>query len=242
MSRDTALPKSSFRIQGYWKQVLHNSEMLYIDFLTITMIAHMCKVKLSLCLSNYQYAVGEWIYRSIFLDLGISWMWVVSFTSLLRYPRERAFCTHSIGGLVGPRAGMDELEKRKSWPYCDSNSDPLVVQSVASRYTDCAIPAPMLCIWESKKKRKERKWLNLGSDLWVEDMWGPQVKQQFTSKDPFHEGRSDRKKGKTLTGAESERRISGGLGSRRKRRWKGKTSTERHSHAFSYTTDLDYVS
>jgi hypothetical protein len=29
-----------------------------------------------------------------------------------------------------------------SWPYQDSNSDYLAVQPVASRYTDCAIPAP----------------------------------------------------------------------------------------------------
>jgi hypothetical protein len=31
-----------------------------------------------------------------------------------------------------------------SWPYCDSESYPLVVQHVASSYTDWAIPAPIL--------------------------------------------------------------------------------------------------
>jgi hypothetical protein len=31
----------------------------------------------------------------------------------------------------------------KSWPYRDSNSDPSAIQPVVSRYTDCAIPAPM---------------------------------------------------------------------------------------------------
>jgi hypothetical protein len=29
-----------------------------------------------------------------------------------------------------------------SWPYRNSNSEPSVIQSVASRYTDCAISAP----------------------------------------------------------------------------------------------------
>jgi hypothetical protein len=42
---------------------------------------------------------------------------------------------------VGPRAGLDDVEKILA-PYRDSNSDPLVVQPVASRYTDYAIPAP----------------------------------------------------------------------------------------------------
>jgi hypothetical protein len=43
---------------------------------------------------------------------------------------------------VGTRAGLDDVEKKNSSPYCDSNSDPSVVQPVASRYIDCAIPAP----------------------------------------------------------------------------------------------------
>jgi hypothetical protein len=31
--------------------------------------------------------------------------------------------------------------REKSWPYQDSNSNPFVVQPIASRYTDYAIPA-----------------------------------------------------------------------------------------------------
>jgi hypothetical protein len=38
-------------------------------------------------------------------------------------PRERAPGTTWIGGLVDPRAGVDYVEKRKSWPYRDSNRD-----------------------------------------------------------------------------------------------------------------------
>jgi hypothetical protein len=57
-------------------------------------------------------------------------------------PRERAPGTHWTGGWVGPKAGMDNMQKRKFLPPLGySNSDPLVVQHVASCYTDCAIPA-----------------------------------------------------------------------------------------------------
>jgi hypothetical protein len=40
---------------------------------------------------------------------------------------------------VGPRADEDNVEKRKFFIHRDSNSDPSVVDPVASRYTDCAI-------------------------------------------------------------------------------------------------------
>jgi hypothetical protein len=43
---------------------------------------------------------------------------------------------------VGLRTVLDDVEKKNSCPYRDMNSDPSVVQPVASRYTDCAIPAP----------------------------------------------------------------------------------------------------
>jgi hypothetical protein len=32
--------------------------------------------------------------------------------------------THRSGGWVGPRAGLDDVEKRKSYLYRDSNCDP----------------------------------------------------------------------------------------------------------------------
>jgi hypothetical protein len=41
--------------------------------------------------------------------------------------------------LGGP---LDDVEKRKFLIYRDWNSDPSVVQPVASRYTECAIQAP----------------------------------------------------------------------------------------------------
>jgi hypothetical protein len=57
-------------------------------------------------------------------------------------PGEWAPGTHWIGGWVNPRTGLDDVERRKSYPYRDSNSDPSAVQPLASRYIDCTIPAP----------------------------------------------------------------------------------------------------
>jgi hypothetical protein len=43
-------------------------------------------------------------------------------------PGETAPGTHWIRGWVGPRTGMDDVEKKNSLPYLDSNLDPPVVQ------------------------------------------------------------------------------------------------------------------
>jgi hypothetical protein len=53
---------------------------------------------------------------------------------------------------VGPRACLDDVEKRTSLPYRDSKSDPSSIQPVASRYTDCAIPAHRLINTAMKHK------------------------------------------------------------------------------------------
>jgi hypothetical protein len=57
--------------------------------------------------------------------------------------RETAPGTHRIGGWVGPRAGLDYLEKGKFLSLSGLELWPLVVQLVASRYTDWAIPVPV---------------------------------------------------------------------------------------------------
>jgi hypothetical protein len=49
---------------------------------------------------------------------------------------------HWIGGWVNPRAGLDDVEKRKFLILGGLELQPLVVQPVGSRYTDGAIPAP----------------------------------------------------------------------------------------------------
>jgi hypothetical protein len=42
---------------------------------------------------------------------------------------------------VDPRAGLDDVEKRKFLTLPGLELRPLALQPVASRYTDCAIPA-----------------------------------------------------------------------------------------------------
>jgi hypothetical protein len=57
--------------------------------------------------------------------------------------------THFIGGCVDPRAGLDDMEKWKilTLPGLEL-PPPMVVQPVASRYTDWAIPAPLIIFGE----------------------------------------------------------------------------------------------
>jgi hypothetical protein len=48
-----------------------------------------------------------------FLDLGTSWNSVVSFTSRSLYQQRKSPRTHWIGVWVDPRAGLDDVDKRK---------------------------------------------------------------------------------------------------------------------------------
>jgi hypothetical protein len=79
--------------------------------------------------------VGEWTYRSTFLDLSTSWR-----TRPL-YPRGRSPRTHWIEVGWNPEPVWTTWRRENSWPYRDSNSDPSVVQPVDSRYTDYAVAA-----------------------------------------------------------------------------------------------------
>jgi hypothetical protein len=56
-------------------------------------------------------------------------------------PEERASDIHWIRRWVGPRAGLDDVKKRKflTLPI-------LELRPLGRRYTDCAIPAPRLYI------------------------------------------------------------------------------------------------
>jgi hypothetical protein len=82
--------------------------------------------------------MGDWMYTSTVLALDTSWKTAVSFTPLPLYPREKSFrciLKRRLGG------SQSRSESENSWPYRDSNSDPLVVQTVSSRYTDYATAA-----------------------------------------------------------------------------------------------------
>jgi hypothetical protein len=60
---------------------------------------------------------------------------------------------------VGPRAGLDDVEKRKFLTLPGLELHPSVVQPVVSRYTDCAILAYLykfLAQKEMKGKERER--------------------------------------------------------------------------------------
>jgi hypothetical protein len=55
-------------------------------------------------------------------------------------PGERAPGTHYIGGWVGTRTDLDDIERRKILPYRDS--DPLAIHPVDNRYVECTILVP----------------------------------------------------------------------------------------------------
>jgi hypothetical protein len=46
-----------------------------------------------------------------------------------------------MGGWVGPKPCLDDVERRKILPHWGSNSDSSAVQPIATLYTDYAIPA-----------------------------------------------------------------------------------------------------
>jgi hypothetical protein len=80
--------------------------------------------------------------------------------------KESAPSVYCTVGCVGLSAGLDTPDKRKiSYPFRESNPNFMAVQSVAHRYTGCAIPAPMrqkhVSKWTKKTnkigKREERK-------------------------------------------------------------------------------------
>jgi hypothetical protein len=57
---------------------------------------------------------------------------------------------------VVPRADLDDLEKRKFLTLPGLELRPSVVQPVASRYTDSAIPDLMICRKKSIYSRQQR--------------------------------------------------------------------------------------
>jgi hypothetical protein len=91
---------------------------------------------------------GEDVYLLLIHDLGTRWGWVVSVTPRPRFtPGERTPGTHSTGGWVDPRAGLDTEDTGKI--LCSrrgSNPDRPVVQPVVRHYTAWANPAPTILV------------------------------------------------------------------------------------------------
>jgi hypothetical protein len=74
-----------------------------------------------------------------FLDLVTSWRWVVSLTPVPLCPRGKTPGTHWIGGWVGPRACVDDEERRKFLTLPRFKLQPSFIQPVASHYTDYTV-------------------------------------------------------------------------------------------------------
>jgi hypothetical protein len=103
------------------------------------------KVKLCLCFNwtpRHEDVLREWRYSSThsFTSALDGCEWSASRSSRFT-PRERAPRTHWIEGWVGPRTVLDAVVKRKI-PSSRRKSNPRtpIVQPVAQRYTDWAIP------------------------------------------------------------------------------------------------------
>jgi hypothetical protein len=87
----------------------------FLIYIYIYIYRRIISVKLSLCLTNWalrhEDVWGSGCIDPHFLDLDTIWRWVVSFTPLPLHPRARG--THCVGGWVGPRGGLDDVEKRE---------------------------------------------------------------------------------------------------------------------------------
>jgi hypothetical protein len=81
--------------------------------------------------------MGEWMHRSTFLDLGISWRWVVRFTQRPLYPQGKSPRYRLDRRLGGPQSRSGRCGEEKILdPAGTRTPTPWVIQPVASRYTE----------------------------------------------------------------------------------------------------------
>jgi hypothetical protein len=69
--------------------------------------------------------MGSGCIDSRILGLGTSCRWVVSFKSRPLCSLGKGRSSHWVGGWMNSRTGLNDVKKRNSWPYRDSNSDTL---------------------------------------------------------------------------------------------------------------------
>jgi hypothetical protein len=107
------------------------------------------KVKLSPCFNwalQHDGVLGQWRYSSTHLDLGTTWTWVVSFTPRPLYHQGKSPCYPLDRRLDRPQSRSGHSgEEKNSQPL--PGSGPPIIQPVAQRYTNWAIPAPVSIVW-----------------------------------------------------------------------------------------------
>jgi hypothetical protein len=107
---------------------------------------------------------GEWRYSSTFLYLGTRWRWEVIFTPRPLYPRVKGHRYPLDRRLSWPQSRSTRCGEGINFlPYRGSNSDPSALQSIASRYTECAIPDPGI----GRRLWTGLIWLRIGSPWWA---------------------------------------------------------------------------
>jgi hypothetical protein len=102
---------------------------------------------------------GDWCHSSNILGLGTRWRSLVSFTPRPLSPSEIAAGTHWTGGWVGPRTGLDNVEKRKIEPgqsspslYRLSNSNSYLITTSQCLFTFFSVKRALLQINAIKRR------------------------------------------------------------------------------------------
>jgi hypothetical protein len=134
------------------RRFLKNLQYVYVSFLTLKK-GKADPVLNLLSTTPWRRMGGTDVRTNIFLTSALIWgEWLASRPAAFPPPPppgKESPSTQWIGGWVGPRAGLDDMEKWKILFTPGLELRPLGRQPVASRSTDCAIPA---LLWHLMKK------------------------------------------------------------------------------------------
>jgi hypothetical protein len=186
------------------------------------------------CALRHEGILGSGCIDPHFLDLGTGGEWSASLPGRFT-PWERAPGTRWIGDWWAPELVWTTWRRENSWPYRNLNSEPSVVQSVASRYTFYAIPATLLMSWYIASRLSRFSLCLTNEALRHEDVWGSRCTDppfldlgtswrwvvSFTLRSLYQRGKSpryplDRRQGgpKSLSGWHGEMEILDLIGTR----------------------------